>query len=455
MTNKHSTGRLLSVGLVALSLGACNFISPITSDPNAVPEASADQLFTAIQVNTFFQATSGLSRVASMWTQQMAGTDRQFSIIDNYVITESDFDDEFNAVYTGGGLIDLKSAISQAEDGGRMIMAGILKIHEAYQIGMAASFWGDIPFSEAGDPSIADPKLDPQSDVYDAVQALLDDAITDLQANPATDGPGPGDADLNFAGDPAAWTAVANTLKARFYMHWAEVNGNAAYTAAVAAANNGITSADGDWEARFTTSSTENNVWYQFMRDRSGYISAGDFLPPLMVANSDPRLPLYYAKDSGGNYTARSSVLSTAAGGYGAASTALPIATCAENEFIIAEAQYNLGSEPNAITAAQNALACVEDRLGVDLSAESTNIGGLTGAALFDEIMNQKYIAQFLNPDVYNDYKRTCRPAITEKAGGMPGRLYYGQHERQANSNMPNVGIPPNGKYNANDPNPC
>lgn len=455
MTNKHSTGwRFLSVGLVTLSLGACGFINPIDSNPNAVPEATVDQLFTGIQVNTFFLATGGLSRISSIWTQQMAGTDRQFVSFDNYTITESDFNDEFNAVYTGGGLIDLKQAIDEAETAGRAPYAGILKIHEAYMVGMAASYWGDIPFTEAADPAVADPALDDQAAVYTAVQALLDDAISDLGGS----GAGPGDVDMNFGGDAASWIAVAHTLKARYHLHWAEVNGTSEYDAALAEASNGVSSVDGNWEAQFTSSATENNLWYQFMRDRSGYISAGDFLLPMMNTAGDPRLEYYYDKDSDGNYTARASELSTEAGGAGAPASNLPIVTCSENNFIIAEAELmgSAPSEANAIAAAQDALACQEARFNVDLSAEAANIAGLTGTALYNEIMDQKYVAQFLNPDSFNDYKRTCRPAITEKsANGMPGRLYYGQDERKANPNVPDAGTPPNGKYNDNDPNPC
>ena len=453
MTNKHSTGRWLSVGLVTLSLGACNFITPIDANPNAVPTANVDQLFTGIEVNTFFVATGGLSRVASMWTQQMAGTDRQFVTIDNYTITESDFNDEFNAIYTGGGLIDMKEAIAKAEDAGRRSYAGIIKIHEAFFIGMAASFWGDIPFSEAADPAFPDPALDGQAAVYTAVQGLLDDAIADLAAG----GAGPGAVDMNFGGSTAKWTAVAYTLKARFHMHMAEVGGAAEYAAALAAAQNGVAATSGNWMAKFTSKATENNLWFQFMRDRSGYISAGDFLLPEMVAGSDPRLPFYYSEASPGVYTARVSELSESTGGAGALDTSLGIVTCSENEFIIAEANLKIAApnQANAIAAAQAGMACQEARYGVDLTAAKNNIATLTGTPLFNEVMNQKYIAQFLNPDVYNDYKRTCRPAITEKSGGMPGRLFYGQDERKTNPNVPDAGTAPNGKYNANDPTHC
>ncbi|HSH75082.1 MAG TPA: SusD/RagB family nutrient-binding outer membrane lipoprotein, partial [Longimicrobiales bacterium] len=444
MTIKQRVGRALGVALVTLTLGACEFISPVESNPNSVPEATVDQLFTAVQVNSFFLAGGGLSRIASIWTQQMAGTDRQFVTFDNYTITEADFDDEMDALYTGGGLIDLRTAIAQAEEAGRREYAGILKIHEAFMVGLIASFYGDIPYTEAV-AGVDDPVLDDQADVYGRVQALLDAAIGDL----AGGGVGPGSLDMNFGGDTDAWEAVAYTLKARFHMHWAEVQGASAYTAARAAALNGIQSAADDWEAKFGAAATENNLWYQFQRDRSGYISAGDFLPPLM--GTDPRTSSYFDASPA---TPRSSDLSST--GFGAPGFDFPIATCSENYFILAEAEYRLGSEANAIAAAQDALACEEARWGLqppnDLSEVSDDIANLTGTALFNTIMDQKYIAQFLNPDAYNDYKRTCRPAITERANGMPGRLYYSQGERQANDNVPAAGTDPNDKYNDNDP---
>jgi hypothetical protein len=89
----------------------------------------------------------------------------------------------------------------------------------------------------------------------------------------------------------------------------------------------------------------------------------------------------------------------------------------------------------------------------VDLSPQKTTVASLTGPPLLAEIMDQKYIALFLNTEVYNDYKRTCLPAITKNAGGMPGRPFYGQDERQSNTNIPEPGSQP--LRNDNDPAAC
>src|SRR5690606_30714384 len=115
-------------------------------------------------------------------------------------------DNEFSSVYTGGGLVDLRRAIALAEEDGRRVYAGILKIHEAFVIGMAASVFGDIPYSEAVTEGIDDPALDEQAAVYAAVLALLDEAIADLGSGT---GAGPGTVDFNFSGDATRWTRVA------------------------------------------------------------------------------------------------------------------------------------------------------------------------------------------------------------------------------------------------------
>ena len=75
------------------------------------------------------------------------------------------------------------------------------------------------------------------------------------------------------------------------------------------------------------------------------------------------------------------------------------------------------------------------------------------------DIMNEKYIALFENPEVWNDYKRTCLPALQGRARAFENpadALYYGQTEEQTNSNTPTTASQNLFTYrNANDPNGC
>lgn len=455
MIKHRSLGRALGVALLATSAGACSdFISVEGGNPNAVPKATADQLFVGAQVNTFMFSESQVARISSMWLQQMAGTDRQFQGLDIYSLRQSDADGEFSQIYAQGGLLDIRQAQELTKD--RKVYLGILKIHEAYLIGMGASIWGDIPYTAAADPENPGATLDPQEQVYAAVQALLDGAIADLQAGTGS----PAGADVNFGGKAANWIAVANTLKARFYMHWVEAQeaGSAAANTAcggncldkaLAAARNGIQTASGNWYAVHGAGAKENNLWYQFMRDRSGYIAAGAFGVDLLQDRGDPRLSIYYSKgqakdfadvyigsppgNPSGDPGAGASSLSTT--GYGSPTFDIPIATSSENAFIIAEASYHKGLTAQAQAALAQGVAQEEARLNVKgIPTDAT----LTGSALLDEIMTQKYAALFLNMEAWNDYKRTCLPAIqTYQGNAIPARLFYGETEAQTNPNIP------------------
>lgn len=471
---QHWMGRALGAALVAVSLGACEFIEPTTSDPNNLSDADLNQLFTGVQVNTFYMSQSIYARVASIWTQQTAGVTSQFTGYDQYRLSEEDTDDEMASHYVGGGLIDMRQAIDMAEEDGRRLYAGIFKVYEAYLTSMAADVYGDIPYSEAVNQDILEPTLDEQLDVYAALQGLLDEAITDLASGA---GAGPGGVDLNFGGDAACWTQVAFSLKARLYLHTAEVDAGA-YQQALNAAQQGIDDVACDFRAIHSLAATETNIWHQFNRDRPEHIVAGFFLTnilnggtPAAMADDDPRLALFFKPapekagafagqfigsrpgSGGGDLDEAASPLNIDAGGAVAPGYDQPFITCAETQFIIAEAHARAGNAAAAGAAANAGIACQEAWFGVTLPGIPAV---LVGESLLTRILQEKYIALFLNYEVWNDYKRTCYPQFpTFEGNPIPARLLYGTTEAQTNPNIPSVAEQRLSPRNDNDPNPC
>lgn len=477
MKNRTWMGRALAALLVG-SLGACDFIDISDADPNIITEPTLPSLFVSTQVNSFLFAEGQLARTAAVWTQQLAGTDRQFALLDRYDITEEDADGEFATIYTGGGLVDIRGARRIADSVGCAQCSALFAIHEAYLIGMGASIFGDLPYRGAlveGTPA----PLDPQAQVYADVQALLDQAITSLSTAP-TGGASAfynqlATVDLIFGGSRPRWVAAARTLKARYYLHWSEAQlagGAAAAQAAIAcggdcltkartAAQAGIQNAAGDWRAFHTETSSEANFFFQFFDERAGYLSAGSYLVELLKTRGDARLGEYFEPTSSGAFVgsrpgeANQSASVLAGEGVGAADYRQPIVTCAENQFILAEVEHRLGATGPARTALSAGIACAAALSGVSITNPTpAQINALTGDALLAEIITQKYIANFLNMEVYNDYKRTCLPRLRTFNGlPIPGRLFYGQQERQTNPNIPPPDQQP--KRNANDPNAC
>ena len=85
-----------------------------------------------------------------------------------------------------------------------------------------------------------------------------------------------------------------------------------------------------------------------------------------------------------------------------------PLATWAENQLIIAEAANQTGADPVA-RASLNAV-----RLDAGLAPVGS---GVSGPALLQAIMTEKYIRLFQSPESWSDYRRTCLPALVPAPG--------------------------------------
>ena len=442
---------------LALTAGACDdyLQGPgLTENPNSATVANAQQQLIAVQANMFARLEGQIARNASIYTQQVIGANnQQLTYATQYDIREGDIGQNFTGFYTGGGLVALHNIqeYGEAED---KFMLGIAKIWEGLAFGMATSVWGDLPYSEADNPEILTPKLDPQQQIYAAVQSRLDEGIAAMQAAPTTGSCEPSDliycvpATRTRASQITRWIAAANTLKARFYLHLVERNGNAAYSLALAAAQKGILEAPasaaeamhgqgiGDLKSfHGTTLDVDGNIWAEFLTARGGDIGAGHVMVQLLKDRTDPRLSQYFSTNNPTNTFVGLNHNNTVVG-TGPVSVVnipvrralafrQPIVTWAENQLIMAEANFKLGNTAAALTNVN----AVRTAVGMTALPDVT----------FEQIMLEKYIVQFQNIDVWNDYKRTCIPTLSryQNAAEIPGRLPYGSAERTANPNIP------------------
>jgi hypothetical protein len=441
-----------------------------TRDPNLPTGATRDQLFIGAQANIFGQQEGPLAMLVCRWMQQCSGVNERF------VQTEDEYggvnaantwlDPQWQDIYSGGGLIALRQVRASAAAANDKVYEGIAQVLEALLIGSTADIWGSIPYSDA-DVENPTPAFDDQMAVYGALQTLLDQAITNIGGA----GSGPILADDLFYGTradgsantdanrKAQWIQAARTLKARYHMHTAERLGAAAYTAARAAALQGISSDANTLRTSHSSATTERNMWVQF-QVTSGFgldLVAGKRLVDLMIADNDPRLPEYFAENSLGGYGGNDVTTGTTPGAtvsplFGSGrhqdDFRQPIVTWEENQLILAETSYQLaGGGPAGIVAAQTFLDAVR-----------SFHGKASVPATLEAIMHEKYISLFQTIEVWSDWRRTCLPALRPAAGraAVPGRLPYAQSETQTNS--ANVPLADENLFtvrNLNDPNGC
>ncbi len=482
------------LALTLVGAGCSDFLQGpgLTENPNNPTTGTPLQQLIAVQANMATRLEGQLARCAGVYTQQLIGSNnQQLSFCTQYRVTESDISGQMNGFYVGGGLLSMRAIQAAAQASGDQFLLGMTKVWEGLAIGTATSVWGDLPYSEAVNPNIAEPVLDSQESIYAGVETRLNEGITALQAALAGDTTGncvPAQGDLIYcaAAVPRAteirrWIRAANTLKARFHLHLVERHGNSEYGLALAAALNGISEAPtnatqaihgqavGDFRMfHGSVQDFDANIWGEFLSTRQDLV-AGNVLIQILKTRNDPRLAAYFDANAQGEFVGADQNDSTIrAPGCPALPAACPasvinttvrrqftfrqpIVTWAENQLILAEAKYMTGDSVGAVAS-------------VDAVRTAVGMPAL-GNVSFTDVMTEKYIAMFQNIDVWSDYKRTCIPAVTPfgkpPAPEVLGRMPYGSGERTSNPHIPLPSAYPTGTTgsspvrNWNDPNHC
>ena len=193
--------------------------------------------------------------------------------------------------------------------------------------------------------------------MYAKIQTLLDDAIVKLASGT---GRPPANTEIYFDGNPVAWTQVAYTLKARYYMHTKEYP--AAYTAALNGIGSNGSTHTNNMKSPHGTATDDANLHYQFfaLASRKNDLVTSDFFASLIDSNNATNpIPANYRGNSKTNETARYNYLlqTTVVGiqpnfntnGFAQIDAPGQIVTYAENLLILAEAgarsNFNTGLE--------------------------------------------------------------------------------------------------------------
>ena len=416
-------------------------------NPNSPETVSPALLLSGAEVGTFATYGGELSRLASVWSQQTAGNQFQYQTFGLYIITESDVTNDWSSIYNGP-IVNGRTLLDdycQANP----YYAGMTQIIMALNFGLATDFWGDVPFTEAGQALGGNfqPKYDSQETVIAGIQSLLDGAITNLSQPVSANTFIPAQDDIIFNGNTAAWINAAYIIKARYANRLSQVDPQGSATAALAALSH-VSADQPDMNAVFYDYAGNYNQWYDFLSQRANYIKMGKYFVDYLQSTNDPRLPLLVSKDEASGYSGIPPEESdnTAASDPGPAvassDSPTPLATYAEAQFIAAEAQLRLGQAGAAATAYNEAVAASVQRLtGASIAAafQQSTASATASTITLEQIINQKYVALFTTPEPYNDWRRTGFPQLQanqqSQRKAIPLRLPTSQDERNYNKN--------------------
>jgi hypothetical protein len=385
-----------------------------------------------------------------MWTQQLSGVRGTHLQLELYNAQQLHFDDMWKQFYMDLiqrlFLIDFVASENEAP-----VYLGISKILQAFAIGMATDAWGDMPLSQVSKyySFEQNPAYDKQEDVYDTLFDLLDEAILLLD----TEGTHPvrprTGVDFYYEGDVSKWLQAARLLKLKFSLRTGHASESYDQSFSLIQQGGMFTGEQDDMIFPYGLLNGVDNPWYLF-DFQVGNVRVGAHFVTMLMASEDPRLTRFvkmttsneYVGAGPGSMNLNASRLASSPLAIANADRRLVILSYAEQKFIESEVYARMGMQEQADGAynqgvvASLAMHSARNEGWETVNARAENVD-------LEQIMAAKYIALFLNPEVWTDWRRTGYPDLAASAGNVnedmiPRHFLYPTSESVQNAgNMP------------------
>lgn len=455
--------KILILMCMVLVMGtACeDLVDDINDNPNEITadDVEARLFLTGAQLANVQVQVGHLNRISGMYSGQLIGFTSLYSNIYGYSLSGAESNGVWSRIYVGN-LTNARLIRQKAPED--RLLNGIAKVLEAHSVGTGATIFGDLPYSEANNPEIEDPVFDGQLSVFNAMIALLNDAISDLeQASSRVLLE-----DIYFEGDAQKWLESAYTLLARYYLQLRD------YSNAYSAAQQGISSGDGNMlfipRGPATNAQGDKNLFWTILAgSRTGDIGTGNsYLMQLLDSSSS-----VYRGNAKTDETARFGYYTidegSATGNLGVIEQfePHPLITFEENQLILAEAGTRTQGVSTGLGHLNELRAYLNTggRLNANFIGEPFRYdpyeaadfasGGMENMdnisqdrALLREIIEERYVSGFGTYMPFNDARRLRTseidlvvpfPLNTQTASAHPERFPYSANEINTNDNAP------------------
>lgn len=422
--------RGLIVVLVLFFSGCDNYLD-VNHNPNSPEQAPVRMQLSPIIAGFSFEMNDSWPGIVSAdFTQQISENGSPYYYdIDWYQLGQPWFG--FSSVWDEGYTTlakNARSAYMNAEKQGYSNYEGMAKLMFVWTMSMMTDLYGDIPYSQAFDPTVTTPAYDPQKEIYPKLMKKLDEAIAALEKGGTRT---LGSDDLIYNGDMTKWLRLAYTLKARLLMRLSEAPDNKKQQRAqdaLDALSKGFQSNDDNATFPYMDKNGSRNPWYRTLQGSEQLQMSAHYINLLQSLN-DPRLPIqaqeanehpagqpYIGHENGAPGTSVDSVSSI---GTAFAGPAAPgrLMDYAEAKFLEAQAKLITQGPSAADQPYREAIRADMEELGVADSKITTYISNRTNLASSSnplrDIITQKYIANFLNPEAWNDWRKTGYPSLS------------------------------------------
>jgi Starch-binding associating with outer membrane/Susd and RagB outer membrane lipoprotein len=293
MKLKYISKIALTTGLISL-LSACDLTDlDINQNPNAPVVASAKLLLPTAE----FAAINAVTGISTGTAMGFAGL---VSNTDNFDVNNQSYNGTWNGFYRS--MTNVEAIINASANSPHYL--GVAQALKAFAMGDFVDTFGDCPYSEAwkgnAETAITTPKFDKDSEIYESLIKLCDEAVANLSKG--TPEPLAASADFMYGGSASKWIKFAKSVKIRLLLNSRKgrATGDADLKAALAAGGY-ITSSVDDFTFNYSTATAPEgrHPWFQsaYLED-NGFSYPSHQLMEEMIFNKDPRLDYYFYRQT-------------------------------------------------------------------------------------------------------------------------------------------------------------
>lgn len=458
---------LLSLLTITLFFASCDTNLDINNDPDGLVDVGLKSQLPAGIGGIIGAEGSYYALIGGFWSQYwtQSNASNQYRDIDSYLIGSSNYFNSWRDMYDAlGDIRKVKTKALAQENWNYYLIATVLET-QASQV--LTDFYGSIPYEEANNASILEPKYNTGEQVYDLMIADLNLALSKNLASSKGDAPKADD--LIFQGNMTKWIQFANTMKLKIFMR--QINSSRA-TIGITGVNSLLTSGVSFLNvdaamSSFTDAPNLSNPLYETDRrqlNTATNLRMSTTLSSYFNANGDTRKPKYYGTGVAliqGDFIKQVPAASSVAIVELNATTPAYLMSKEESLFLQAEAQARFGTGAKVLYDA----AVLENFNKYNLNGSSFIAPGgvyeFPNSGTLDSkikaIITQKWIAGFPGNgfEAFFDKNRTGYPktsAVEQSnaayvpgelaysvtgvtAGKFPKRIVYPQEEKNTNKN--------------------
>ena len=465
---KSRISRLASVALLVVLVGGCESFLDVNTDPNAPVNARVDVRLPAVvtgMVHTVYYGDPGQWTVEWMQQTSYNRDSRSYDEIQLYEVQDNSANGAWSYHYATM-LNELRLMAAEVDPDEEAAYAGLVKFLSAWVWAHTTDLWGPVPFTNALDPAQPTPEYDDQlPTIYGQVLTMMDEAVAAMRQPSLRK---PGSNDLLFGGDMSRWVKLARTVQARHQLRLAYAPGENPQEraqAALSALAEGFTSNADDAVFEYPGGAGGRNPLWRYI-DRGLLFTASGLTVDMLMERNDPRLPIMVEpaiKDMENGETVYrghynhvdpepDSTISEVGHHFTAEDAPLSVGTYADAKFTEAEARLIVGGAGAADAPYREGIRAIMEKWGVDAAdisaylAERPSLASVANP--LEEIIREKWIANYLTVEPWNDWRRTGYPSIDPVPGGflpsIPVRIRTPESELANNGeNVSATGIDP------------